>query len=226
MKGIYAGKPMLIVGNGPSLNDTPLEEFIGVPSIGMNKIDLIYSRTRWRPSMIFCSNTMVVKQHKDSFESTTIPLYLSWKSSWLMRKNNPKIFYYNTYLKDDFQVDAARGIGLGATVTYAALQFAYYMGANPIVLVGIDHTFDKSADSLVYEKREGIDVNHFDPNYFPSGSSWGLPLLGVSEENYVEARQVFELDGRNIFDATINGKLEVFQKISIDEALALMGRTL
>src|SRR3546814_1397372 len=35
LKDACKGKPMLVVGNGPSLNQTPLEDFIGVPAIGM-----------------------------------------------------------------------------------------------------------------------------------------------------------------------------------------------
>ena len=38
------GGPILVVGNGPSLNITPLDEFAEVPSVGMNKIDLLYPR--------------------------------------------------------------------------------------------------------------------------------------------------------------------------------------
>jgi len=222
MKGRYADQPILIVGNGPSLNKTPLEKFEGVASIGMNKIDLIFPRTTWRPSMIFCSNTMVVRQHQTTFRSTKIPLYLSWKSRWFIRKRNPDIFYFNQFQTSEFQCDAAVGISAGATVTYAALQFAYYMGANPVIIVGVDHKFDKNSDSLVYEKREGADTNHFDPNYFPAGSLWGLPLLAQSEVNFEEARKAFERDGRYVFDATIGGKLDVFQKISIDDALEII----
>ena len=39
LRGQWAGRPAVIVANGPSLNQTPLDDFIGTPSIGMNKID-------------------------------------------------------------------------------------------------------------------------------------------------------------------------------------------
>src|SRR3546814_11818983 len=58
LKDACKGKPMLVVGNGPSLNQTPLEDFIGVPAIGMNKIDLIYKRYKWPPSPVMCVTKM------------------------------------------------------------------------------------------------------------------------------------------------------------------------
>ncbi|MEP6346910.1 MAG: hypothetical protein ABJ082_13895, partial [Parasphingorhabdus sp.] len=41
LKDKYKGKPLLIVGNGPSINKTPLERFNAIASIGMNKIDML-----------------------------------------------------------------------------------------------------------------------------------------------------------------------------------------
>ena len=39
-----------IVGNGPSLNDTPLELLEGEVSYGVNAVHLIYDKTDWRPT--------------------------------------------------------------------------------------------------------------------------------------------------------------------------------
>ena len=43
-------KRAFIVGNGPSLNRTPLEKLIGETSFGVNGIAAIYDRTPWRPT--------------------------------------------------------------------------------------------------------------------------------------------------------------------------------
>ena len=40
-RNMVEGRPLLIVGNGPSLNNTPLDSFNGIFSIGMNKIDMM-----------------------------------------------------------------------------------------------------------------------------------------------------------------------------------------
>jgi len=55
LKNKFKGETILVVGNGPSLKTTTLERF-RIPSIGMNKIDLLYSNTNWRPNFIICIN--------------------------------------------------------------------------------------------------------------------------------------------------------------------------
>jgi len=67
---------MLVIGNGPSLNETPLEDFGEVPAIGMNKINLLFKRSSWRPAMILCANRLVMQL----FASSEIPIYLSWNA--------------------------------------------------------------------------------------------------------------------------------------------------
>lgn len=212
---------MLVVGNGPSLNRTPLDEFADIPSIGMNKIDLIFPRVAWRPSMILCANNLVVRQHSQQFSDSSIPIYLSWKSRWFLKRRSRSIAFFNTSLSEEFSEDIVECVGSGVTVTYQALQFAYFTGADPVIVVGVDHNFDRSGGSFTYEKREGPDVNHFDPNYFASGSYWGLPNMDESEKLFMRSRIAFEAAGRRIVDATVGGKLQVFEKIGIEEAIEL-----
>ncbi|MBO6944608.1 6-hydroxymethylpterin diphosphokinase MptE-like protein [Altererythrobacter sp.] len=222
LKRKFAGKPMLVVGNGPSLNRTPLEKFSHIPSIGMNKIDMLFDRSNWRPSMILCVNTVVVQQHREHFLASDIPIYLGWKNRWVMRKKAPNLHYFNLSLSEDFSTDIASRVASGATVTYSALQFAYYLGADPVIIVGVDHNFDRSGGANTYETRSGADVNHFDPNYFADGVMWGLPNMDASEEVFLRSRLAFEADGRKIYDATIDGKLQIFEKIDIEEAIAMV----
>jgi hypothetical protein len=226
LKDKYKGQPLLIVGNGPSLNNTPLDDFSGVPAIGMNKINLIFKRTKWRPSLILASNPLVVKQNLDFWKNSTFPIFLSWKNRWLMDgKAKKAVNFYLQINTKDFQTDVSKGIGAGSTITYGAMQFAHYMGASPVILVGVDHTFavkktDKKG-SIV--KSQEDDKSHFDPNYFGRGSWWQLPDLDDSELAYHRAKEKFEQDGREILDATVNGKLEVFKKISINDAKKICG---
>lgn len=221
LRGAYKDRPLLIVGNGPSLNHTPLDEFQSIPSIGMNKIDLIYPRVSWRPTMVLCVNNMVVKQHSDVFEKSNIPIYLAWKSRWFARRTeSSRIRYFNTSLDDSFSTDITCRVGSGVTVTYMALQFAYFTCANPVIIVGVDHSFDKTGDH-VYERRTGPDNNHFDPNYFASGTVWGLPNLDESEVAYARSREAFERAGRRVLDATVDGKLNIFEKVQIEDAIRI-----
>ena len=85
---IFSQKDCLIVGNGPSLNKTLLEK-INMPAIGMNKINLIFDKTPWRPDVIVCVNGLVINQNKEFFNTTDIVLVLPVKALYLGIKKRP-----------------------------------------------------------------------------------------------------------------------------------------
>lgn len=223
MRDKVKGRPLLIVGNGPSLNNTPLNCFNNVFSIGMNKIDLLFDKTTWRPNLVIATNPLVVKQHWHRMLEHNDDVYLSWKNRYFVPKAIRGQFKFFLCSNDaSFQADISKSVGSLATVTYSALQFAFYLGANPVILLGVDHNFSSIGNPYDYKKRLGEDVNHFDPNYFASGQYWGVPNLSDSEKAFEAAKLAFEEDGRIVYDATIEGKLNVFPKISIDEALTIL----
>ena len=221
-KHCYTGRPLLVVGNGPSLNHTPLDELAGIPAIGMNKIDLLFPRVRWRPTMVLCMNRHVLSQHARRFALLGIPLYLSWQSRWFMRRSElPEARFFLNLASDGFSTDITRGVGISGTVTYAALQFAYYTGADPVILVGVDHHFTAEGRPHALVRNDGADRDHFDPGYFDRQSPWNLPDLAASERGYRKARAAFTAAGRTILDATVEGRLRVFDKISIVDAAGI-----
>lgn len=223
LRARVAGGPMIILGNGPSVNQTPLDDFAAVPAIGLNKINLLFDRVKWRPSLICCVNNLVVKQNAEYFRTTELPVFLSWKCRWFLGgRPGPNVHYLKPRGTIEFSRDPLDWIaGQGGTVTYLAMQMAYALGANPVILFGVDHSFKAEGPKQAIRKMEGPDPNHFDPNYFAKGTHWGLPNLELSELAYRAAKHAFETDGRRIVDATIGGKLEVYPKISVAEAKRL-----
>ncbi|MGH8575562.1 MAG: 6-hydroxymethylpterin diphosphokinase MptE-like protein [Gammaproteobacteria bacterium] len=225
LKHCHEGRPLLVVGNGPSLNHTPLDELAGIPAIGVNKIDLLFPRVRWRPTMVLCMNRHVLSQHAPRFSRLGIPLYLSWQSRWFMRKSELReAGFFLNLCSGEFSTDITRGVGISGTVTYAALQFAYYVGADPVILVGVDHHFTAKGRPHALVRNDGADRDHFDPGYFDRDSRWNLPDLQASEHGYAKARDAFARNGRAVLDATVGGKLAVFDKISIADAIGIAQR--
>jgi hypothetical protein len=87
------------------------------------------------------------------------------------------------------------------------------MGFDPVILIGVDHTFSSQGKPNTTIVSEGEDMDHFDPRYFGQGFRWQLPDLEMSERAYRLARQAFESAGRQVLDATIGGRLTVFPKV-------------
>ena len=210
----YKGKDVLVVGNGPSLNKTKLDR-INMVSIGMNKINLLYDKTSWRPSIITCVNGLVIKQNKDFFNTTDSIVILPTRALYLGVKKRKNVLFVKSLNTMDFQKNIDKGIGfVGSTVTYTALQIAAYLNPSSVNIVGVDHYFKNYTGKAAIEKYEGNDTDHFDPNYF-KGQLWGLPDLEGSELAYNEAKKYFEKVRISVTDYTIDGKLEIFKKSDI-----------
>ena len=162
----------------------------------------------------------VIEQSKEVFETLKFPMFLSYRKSKMHHFKNPNVNYILTGnpKTTEFQTDITKKVLEGATVTYVAMQIAYYMGFEKVFLIGVDHNFQFEGKPLEIKKMEGEDPNHFDPNYF-KGMQWGLPDLETSERYYSIAKKVYEDSGREILDATFGGKLQVYKKINYEEAL-------
>lgn len=52
----------------------------------------------------------------------------------------------------------------GPTATCAALQMAVWMGADHVILFGVDHSFKFVGDPFKYEKMQSDNSNRLDPN--------------------------------------------------------------
>lgn len=212
----YFDKGILIVCNGPSLNKTPLAK-INKVSIGMNKINLIYEKTHWRPEIIVCTNGLVLKQNKEYFNKTKRILLVPTKAYYLGIRNRDNVFFLN--LKDELKMNTSieSQISAGCTVTFLALQIAAYLKPRDVSIVGLDHSFNFNKEKDVY-KMEGDDDNHFSKDYF-KGQLWGIPDLDQSENLYQLSKEYFDTQQIPITDFTIDGKLQIFEKRNIDELI-------
>ena len=144
----------------------------------------------------------------------SVPKFISWRSyQHFPRFPDDMIFLYTTYTGPHFAYDMARRVWEGATVTNVALQLAFYMGFEQVILIGVDHNFSSKGDANKTVVSDGADPNHFSANYFGKGFRWQLPDLDTSEVGYKMAREAYRNAGREVLDATVGGKLTVFPKI-------------
>lgn len=212
----FRNKPILIVGNGPSLNKTPLDYFEGHVSLGMNKINMFFDKTSWRPDIVVCVNGAVISQNKEFFNTTDIPVILPPRALYLGIKKRKNIIILN-FLKDEtYSTQIQKSLANGVTVTYPCLQIAGYLNPSKVAIVGVDHNFKFQGESKEYQKMEEDDVNHFSKDYF-KGKVWGTPDLPGSERQFLMARHYFDGKQIPIHDYTVGGKLQIFEKNQIPE---------
>lgn len=214
-RGRHTGQRCFIMGNGPSLAKMDLAPLADEVTIGMNRIYLLFDRLDFTPSYYCAANELVLDQFGDDIAALEMPRFLEWSARSRFDADDESILFVRQALtlSDFFGRDLASPICSGGTVTYFALQVAFYLGFHQVVLIGVDHSFaDKGTPNRAEVRRAAVDENHFHPDYFPKGSRWQLPDLLRSEAAYRIARDAFEADGREVLDATEGGHLSVFEK--------------
>jgi hypothetical protein len=179
---------------------------------------MMYEKLGFETTYNVVVNKLVVDQCADDFMALSAPMFTTVVNRTSL-DGKPQCAFLNKLTGPRFSKDLVKGIWEGATVTFVAMQIAYYLGYQRIVLVGVDHNFVTKGRPHKEVESDGADPNHFDPNYFGKGFRWQLPDLETSEIAYALARQKFEEDGRSIVDSTVDGKLQIFDKADLDVAL-------
>jgi hypothetical protein len=209
----HRGQRAFIIGNGPSLKETDLSKLNHEITFGMNRIYLLFPEIGFTTTYFLSVNDLVVEQCAEDINALSIPKFLSWRSRHVIQPEQNTHYLYTTYTGPRFCSDARKRLWEGATVTFVALQLAYFMGFDQVILIGVDHNFVSQGRPNTTVVSNGDDPDHFHPKYFGKGFRWQLPDLETSEIAYQMAREAYERAGRQVIDATVGGKLTVFPKI-------------
>lgn len=224
--GRYFGEDVVLLCNGPSLNKIDFELLKGKHLIGLNKIHLLLETVDLKLAFHVAINRLVIEQSIEEFEKLVCPSFVSARGLQEEARTETSCHLLSTGTENKspyFCHDMVRApICEGWTVTYAALQLAYYMGFQNVYITGMDHNFKCSGNPNEKQTLNEPDPNHFDPRYF-SGNSWQLPDLEGSEISYRLAKFAYERSGRKIFDATVGGHCDIFDKVDFFEAMKRFG---
>lgn len=221
-RDIHYGKKCFLVANGPSLNQMNLEILQNEITFGLNRIYVNFQNSSFRPKYYVAVNELVLDQFAQEISTLSMPRFVNWKKRHLFTSNQENLFFLKSQLSinDHFSPEITKPFVFGGTVTFVALQIAFFMGIKRVIIVGLDHSYaEKGIPNTVESKKELSDMSHFHPNYFPAGTKWQIPDLRRSEVDYFVARKYFEKNGREILDATIDGKCTLFSKVDFNKAL-------
>ncbi len=181
--------------------------------IGLNKIYLGFRKFRFYPKYHVAVNLKVLEQGASEINRMNCVRFIDSRAYKLKLLPESALTCFIQEKTDrPFSTDLAMGYHQGCTVTHAALQVAYHLGIQTVILIGLDHRYEYQGRPGDESVLNGPDPNHFCENYFGHGQKWDNPELANSEFFYTSARQTFEADGRRIIDATLGGACPVFEK--------------
>ena len=221
-KNIHEGKRCFIIGNGPSLNNTDLNLIKDEYSFGMNRIGLKFGETEWRPNYFVCptGNSKQPNWKPDIEKSVQlgIPCWF-WDQGYNKKlygqydniiyvdckhhKESAKALLENTPV-DWFSTECEKWVSKYGTSLTVAMQMAAYMGFKEIYLLGCDLGFENKEHhfSDKYDVGESIPMKHLDP---------------VMTSGHILMRKASEKYGFKIYNATVGGSLEVYERVDYNE---------
>jgi hypothetical protein len=219
LHNVYAGGRCVVMGNGPSINRTDLALLGNQFTFATNRFYL--KKAGFVPTFYVAINGLVIEQCAPEIARLPMMRFIDWDSRRHFDDltNTQNIAYLLLSFRQKFSTDLQEGIWGGASVTYATLQVAYYLGFRHVILVGVDHRYQVKGRPHKVVVSRGPDPNHFASSYFGAGFRWQLPDLRTSEYAYALAKTAFEEAGGEIIDCTVGGELRVFQKADLADAL-------
>jgi hypothetical protein len=206
------------MGNGPSLRGSNWRLLSALPTIGLNRIYLLADQMGFVPTYYCCVNSLVLQQFADEIREIKSLQCIDWDAGMpALGLPSNRMAYIPAIPSFDFHHNILHGWCPGSTVTFAAMQLAFFLGFRRVLLIGVDHRFGINGPANRVIVSSGDDLSHFASDYFGKGVKWALPDLENSERMYNLARTAFETAGREIVDCTTGGNLKVFPKGRLEE---------
>lgn len=232
----YKGERCFIVGNGPSLNKHDLTLLKDEYSFAVNSIYYKTEEMGFRPTFFVVEDTSVMTENLEKIKAYTAPFKFFPSSYRTMHGEGENVHFFRmnrgfyeksspNYCVPRFSADASNVLYCGQSVTYINLQLAFFMGFTEVFLIGMD--FDYTIPPTDQKKGDiitsmGDDQNHFHKDYFGKGKTWKDPKLDRVLSNYRQAKIAYESVGRRIYNATVGGHLEEFDRV---DYYALFGQS-
>ena len=225
----------VVVCNGPSLRHTPLEFVKNSVSFGCNGIYKQFPEWGFHTDYLLFEDVEQFEIRAKDLKSVVGPqkmaaIYNSYALSsfkdWIFfncpRTLNSSYYWDEHELYPQFSLDFASIVHLGSTVTYIMLQLAFFLGCDPVYIVGLDHSYGalsrKFPPGKIFVTEDNIDIVrtcHVDPNYYKLGDVIGVPWVAMQELAFSKAFEVFRANGRTLLNASHTTNLDVIPRISI-----------
>lgn len=214
------GDTCIVVGNGPSLNATDLS-LLASSDVFISNFAFEHPALLKNAKLLAIVNHLVAEQAPTRLAEVvgdSIPVLTTSHLRYALPAS-VDAYYVPMATTPEFQLTPRFGASCQSSVTYFLLQLAYWVGYRRVLLVGVDNSYQQPdvAEGEVL-LQQGFDPNHFSGAYF-EGKHWHAADVDRMAAAYEFARDAFSANGRSVVDCTVGGKLVVFPKAELAEAL-------
>jgi hypothetical protein len=227
LKDRHKGKRGWVVGMGPSLLIDDLTRIKDEVSVGVNKCHLAFDLTAWRPTY-YTLHDIAVAEYMAAIVSTipAIRIFPNNRRTYIHDETAIWVKHRDDVL---FSENLSDGIVLGTSITIMAIQIAWWVGCDPIYLIGVEHLHNiskglsetniKSPYGYNYRvQKEDEDHYHFLPNYRKKGDM----VCDSDHDNKIvhnffnAAARTAKQNNRRIFNASRQTRVKAFPRVFFD----------
>lgn len=190
---LHSGERAFLIGNGPSLDETPLHLLDDKICLAMNNIDMLYDETDWRPTYYLQVNESPPEKTVESTRYHVSEGYQCFIAEDLRNQlpDGDAVTYLNRIYPDEdvyeavtrgdykqvWSEDVSERVYLYKTSMYVAVQLASYMGFDELYFLGCDlYPVFKPVPYRLLSRGA-------DPNAFASGDNTAADYLRFMTES-------------------------------------------
>jgi len=215
----HKGQRCFVVGTGPSLNKTKLELLENEIVFGVNTFYKAMKQYTVPCTYYLLGDFHVLEDHYKEVLSLDVTLFLGGRATKTyldnrdeynkIQQHEPILIRKFADLRDTYNwkiKDLTKGAyACHQVVCDLGLQVPYHMGFSEVYLLGCDCDYSKG------QHFDGEKFSFINPT---TEKYWSETFL-----EYESIKQGYEADGRKIFNATPGGKLEVFDRVHLEDVL-------
>ena len=235
----YKGLPCFIIGNGPSLKLSDLDQIHNLPavSIASNRIYLAFPDTKWRPDIYTISDELILETSINEIRKQNLIKLVSNRNKGFLNGDGSRGktigFRALCHKPKELQlynpkpsIDCLKGFFTGQTITTLNIQLAAWLGCTDVFVIGLDGKY-QTGQKTGYHSGYGEvllsegEQNHFHPDYRPKDELWAIPRTDLHEKEYSACVTLLEKNGIKIYNASRRSAVNAFEKVDTDKAFEM-----
>ena len=216
LKNRHEGDRAFLIGNGPSLTNTPLLPLKNEITFCANRVYLGFRHWGFPFKYWAMIDYNGIDHFIDEIKMLPGSIIKFLPSAYSDNYQLKNTFYLNmNYPKQSadflFNADGHR-FTYAHSVMYTLFQLAFYMGCDPLILIGMDHNYDIQPNPITGQLEYNSDNSHAFKNYGLKGLK-RIPNIEATRDCYQRVKNWADANGRTILNATHTTKLDVFPVI-------------
>lgn len=133
IQSLGRGKILIIIGNGPSISEAPLDQLVGIPHIEIMSVNRPDERI-WPTTYWSFFDLSQMRRHEKLWENYEGYIF----NSTAIRRQKAKSIQFKNIIGHGWSRDLTKGLHIGRSSVYASMQIAMWMQFAHVYIFGCD----------------------------------------------------------------------------------------